>query len=170
MVCWPSSTVSLGAIFNWHDWNMDRPSVICGVGIGRVPVFICPPAQSVVCYSYSLEQTQKYLHCLLDVGPVKTVVATDSGAQHNHTHTLRTPSKERVGFFFSSYCGVQWHFQFSVEIILSDCLITSLSACLLRSRQVNQKRLSKCSRTQRNQSMRTSGRRPTSRGSNSRNV
>ncbi|KAG5285916.1 hypothetical protein AALO_G00008970 [Alosa alosa] len=45
--------------------------------------------------SYSLEQTEKYLHCLLDVGPVKNVVATDSGPQHNHTHTPRTPSKER---------------------------------------------------------------------------
>ncbi|KAL2098230.1 hypothetical protein ACEWY4_007437 [Coilia grayii] len=47
-------------------------------------------------HNYSLEQTQTFLHCVLDMGPVKTVVATDSVPHHSHSHTPRTPSKERV--------------------------------------------------------------------------
>lgn len=47
-------------------------------------------------HSYSLEQTEKYLRCLLDVGPVKTVVATDAPPQLNHSLSPRAPSKERA--------------------------------------------------------------------------
>uniref|UniRef100_A0A8C2FAY1 NEDD4-binding protein 2-like n=1 Tax=Cyprinus carpio TaxID=7962 RepID=A0A8C2FAY1_CYPCA len=44
-------------------------------------------------HSYSLEQTEQFLHTLLDDGPVKNVVAPEPAPQRNGAH--RTPSKER---------------------------------------------------------------------------
>uniref|UniRef100_A0A672NLS8 Smr domain-containing protein n=1 Tax=Sinocyclocheilus grahami TaxID=75366 RepID=A0A672NLS8_SINGR len=45
-------------------------------------------------HNYSLEQTELFLHTLLDDGPVKNVVAPEPALQRNGAH--RTPSKERV--------------------------------------------------------------------------
>ncbi|XP_016320424.1 NEDD4-binding protein 2 [Sinocyclocheilus anshuiensis] len=44
-------------------------------------------------HNYSLEQTEQFLHTLLDDGPVKNVVAPEPAPQRNGAH--RTPSKER---------------------------------------------------------------------------
>ncbi|XP_016084546.1 NEDD4-binding protein 2 [Sinocyclocheilus grahami] len=44
-------------------------------------------------HNYSLEQTELFLHTLLDDGPVKNVVAPEPALQRNGAH--RTPSKER---------------------------------------------------------------------------
>uniref|UniRef100_A0A8C2BKY4 NEDD4 binding protein 2 n=1 Tax=Cyprinus carpio TaxID=7962 RepID=A0A8C2BKY4_CYPCA len=44
-------------------------------------------------HNYSLEQTEQFLHALLDEGPVRNVVAPEPASQRNGAH--RTPSKER---------------------------------------------------------------------------
>ncbi|KAI2668571.1 NEDD4-binding protein 2 [Labeo rohita] len=44
-------------------------------------------------HNYSLEQTEQFLHALLDDGPVKNVVAPEPAPQRNGAH--RAPSKER---------------------------------------------------------------------------
>ncbi|XP_016145047.1 NEDD4-binding protein 2-like isoform X2 [Sinocyclocheilus grahami] len=44
-------------------------------------------------HNYSLEQSEQFLHALLDDGPVKNVVAPEPAPQRNGAH--RTPSKER---------------------------------------------------------------------------
>ncbi|XP_036438960.1 LOW QUALITY PROTEIN: NEDD4-binding protein 2 [Colossoma macropomum] len=44
-------------------------------------------------HNYSLEQTEQFLHTLLDDEPVRNVVATEAVPEHNETH--RAPSKER---------------------------------------------------------------------------
>lgn len=44
--------------------------------------------------SYSLEQTEQFLHALLDDGPVRNVVASEPALQRNGTS--RPQSKERV--------------------------------------------------------------------------
>lgn len=65
-------------------------------------------------YSYSLEQTEQFLHTLLDDEPVRTVVASESLPENNEK--CRAPSKERVRthavflqsdkrFFSSIYAG-----------------------------------------------------------------
>ncbi|XP_062864810.1 NEDD4-binding protein 2 [Trichomycterus rosablanca] len=44
-------------------------------------------------HNYSLEQTQQFLHALLDDGPVRNVVAAELGPERNESR--RPPSKER---------------------------------------------------------------------------
>uniref|UniRef100_A0A671M145 NEDD4-binding protein 2-like n=2 Tax=Sinocyclocheilus TaxID=75365 RepID=A0A671M145_9TELE len=65
--------------------NLEKGSAPC-VSILKCLLTIC------LC-SYSLEQTEQFLHALLDDGPVRNVVVPEPTPQRNGAH--RTPSKER---------------------------------------------------------------------------
>lgn len=57
-------------------------------------------------YSYSLEQTEQFLNCVLEADPVKTVIAQESVQQNENVSSYsaaKNREKKVLCFFNSNY-------------------------------------------------------------------